>query len=136
MRKKRDLPRSYASAFVEVMGMLPDESHAELARKFAAMLARDGVLKRSKDIVARIEDMIVEGEGYLKARVSGANAATMEKTGRLERILEEMIGQPVIVEKSMDPSLLAGFRIKIEDTVIDSSIKGKIHKLRNNLLSK
>jgi len=48
--------------------------------------------------------------------------------------LKEMSEKTIIPSYSIDESLIGGFTVKINDTVIDSSIKQQLKKLRKNLV--
>jgi F-type H+-transporting ATPase subunit delta len=52
---------------------------------------------------------------------------------RLQDILAGYLGRPVVVQVQVDPSIIGGLVIRVGDTVIDGSLRGRIETLRHHL---
>lgn len=52
---------------------------------------------------------------------------------RLERVLSEYIGKVVILKNLVDPSILGGFILQIDEQIIDASIQGQLGRLREEI---
>ena len=65
-----------------------------------------------------------------KAHVTSAVALDSELLGKLKAILEEQIHSTIEIEQTVQPEIIGGFIIKIDDYLIDASLRGKINKLK------
>ncbi|MBQ7489480.1 MAG: ATP synthase F1 subunit delta [Bacteroidales bacterium] len=65
-----------------------------------------------------------------KAHVTSAVALDSDLLGKLKAILEEQTHSTIEIEQTVQPEIIGGFIIKIDDYLIDASLKGKINKLK------
>ena len=49
--------------------------------------------------------------------------------------LEQMTGGRIELEQEVDPSLLGGLVVRVGDRLIDGSVRGRLERLRNQLVS-
>ena len=80
------------------------------------------------DAMAKDELNIVPVTAYVADELSVDEVADLQKT------LEESIGKDTELDLKVDPSLLGGIKILIENTYLDASIKTKMDNLRRGLL--
>ncbi|QCR24195.1 ATP synthase F1 subunit delta [Pontibacter sp. SGAir0037] len=71
-------------------------------------------------------------KGIQKATVTSAAPLTPALRQELAQRLANQTGKAVELEEIVDPSLIGGFVLRIGDQQIDSSVKYKIRKLKNN----
>ena len=55
---------------------------------------------------------------------------------RLESLLASRTGCKVIMESAIDPDLLGGFVLELEDEMLDASVRRQIDDIRNQLVQK
>ena len=55
------------------------------------------------------------------------------KQGKVEELLLKKYGEAATLNFSVDKSLIGGITIKVDDEVLDLSIRGKVQKLVNEL---
>jgi F-type H+-transporting ATPase subunit delta len=88
---------------------------------------------RSADI-AEIVDAFVERvaqqSGRRVAKVRSAVELTPDQQQRLAAALRNSVGSDVTVKVIVDPSVLGGIVTEIGDTVIDGSVRRRLHQLR------
>lgn len=57
-----------------------------------------------------------------------------EETGKkLEEVLSGLIGEAVFLKKAVDPSLLGGLVVRVGERIIDGSIRGQLHRMREGI---
>ncbi len=76
-----------------------------------------------------------EHHGVLRASVTSAAALPEPYYGTLTNKLESVTGKKVVLEKQEDPSLIGGVVLRIGDTIIDGSIRGRLSQLERRLLA-
>lgn len=89
-----------------------------------------------KEIFQKFRLLAHESMGVLEGQLitPAPVAAAMRK--KLEKKLELKFGKKVLLQESIDPSLVGGAVILVENHLIDFSIKGKLARLKKYLLSK
>ncbi|MEE3303245.1 MAG: F0F1 ATP synthase subunit delta, partial [Candidatus Neomarinimicrobiota bacterium] len=63
-----------------------------------------------------------------------ADELSVDEVADLQKTLEESIGKDTELDLKVDPSLLGGIKLRIENTYLDASIKAKMDNLRRDLL--
>ena len=80
------------------------------------------------DVMVKDELNIVPVEAHVADELSVDELAYLQKT------LEESIGKDTELDLKIDPNLLGGIKLRIENTYLDASIKNKMDNLRRELL--
>lgn len=91
-----------------------------------------------------VQDLMayLEKQGTLPDQVkSGAQVAYVtagaelvkEEKDRLSAALSKIMGHTVTINVTVDPSLIAGFRIEAGDWVIETSVKSQLEKMAQKL---
>jgi F-type H+-transporting ATPase subunit delta len=70
-------------------------------------------------------------EGELVSAVA-LNETQVEK---IKTNIETMIGKSVLLKEDIDTSIIGGFVVRVEDLVIDNSIRYQLEKLREKLVA-
>lgn len=86
------------------------------------------------EITENFKRIADEAQGEGTAEITSA-VALNEKTEKLiVSRLEKMAGYKINVKKEVDPALIGGVVVKIKNKIWDGSVKGRIQKLRKQLL--
>ncbi|MDY6464553.1 MAG: F0F1 ATP synthase subunit delta, partial [Bacteroidales bacterium] len=76
-----------------------------------------------------------QGEGIVRVRlVTAAPSGTLET--RLQKLLQEKTGLKPVIVTEVDPSLMGGFRIELEDRLLDASVRHQLDTIRTQLLAR
>ncbi len=70
-----------------------------------------------------------------RPRVTSAAPLEPAEVKALIARLEQMTGGQVELDQEVDPSLLGGLVVRIGDRLIDGSVRGRLERLRNQLVS-
>ena len=73
--------------------------------------------------------------GVLRATVTSAGPLAEQYYEQIARVLGQRTQRRVVVDRRVDPSLIAGVVTQIGDTVVDGSLKGRLRELERQLLS-
>lgn len=69
------------------------------------------------------------------AKIKTATTISEQVVSEVSAFIEKQTGKKVILETSVDPSLIGGLVIQMEDKLYDASISGKLKKAKHDLLN-
>jgi len=87
-----------------------------------------------KEILRDFEELYYDHKRLLKVQVTTAFGLEEDYRERLADKLREVFKQDVVIEVITDPSIVGGLLIKAKDKIIDATVKGKLDKMKDNLL--
>jgi F-type H+-transporting ATPase subunit delta len=108
---------------------------SRIIRNFLAVLADRGRIGALPAIARAFDELWLESQGLLRAAVTSARPLETEERNDLERRLGELSGRRIVAEYHHDSKLIGGFVARVGDTVYDGSIRGRLERLRAELLS-
>jgi F-type H+-transporting ATPase subunit delta len=73
--------------------------------------------------------------GILEGVIYSTEVLTNEKIEKLERSVSLKLNNKVELSNSIDPSLIGGLKIVVNDTVFDNSVVNRINSLRQELIN-
>ncbi|HEY3752823.1 MAG TPA: F0F1 ATP synthase subunit delta [Pseudonocardiaceae bacterium] len=89
---------------------------------------------RSLDLVVdKLAEFAAAMRGRSVAQVTAAAPLTDEQESRLAQTLSTIFGRSVSVQVELDPDLLGGLVIRVDDEVIDGSVVARLAKARQQL---
>ena len=110
------------------------EDFSEAIVALLAVLVTHGRGDAVAQIAARYDHLAERAAGIVRAEAATVVPLSDAQRTRLLRGLERMTGQQVKLEERLDPSLLAGVRLRVGDNLIDGSAAGRLARLRQELL--
>ena len=94
------------------------------------------VAGRARDLVGTLDWLVeqtAQARGWRVARVRAAAAVDGNERERLVSSLSTLTGQPVELQVTLDPSLLAGVVLEIGNLQVDATTRGRLAALREHL---
>jgi F-type H+-transporting ATPase subunit delta len=82
------------------------------------------------------ERLLRDYRGVKSAEVTTAVALDPKETQTLSQRLEAIVGKKVIISNRVDPDILGGFIARIDDSLIDGSVRNELETLKKNLAEK
>jgi len=73
-------------------------------------------------------------QGIVNAEVKSSVEFVDEHKSKLQKKLEEFTGKKVRISFSLDKELIGGFTVRIDDTIIDASLKHQLELLKEQFL--
>ena len=107
---------------------------SESTVKFILYLTEVGAIIALADILRIATTMYLERQKKAKAIVMTPIDIGKEREGVLKASLKAMTDRDVDLEYVVDPSLLGGILVKIGSTMYDSSIRGQLRLLKDELI--
>jgi F-type H+-transporting ATPase subunit delta len=135
LRRVLDDPLVAHAAKRAILVSLAEEAQLSTIVKNAVLLLLD---RRRLHALVAIAQLLQEmgdlREGVLRAEVTTAARLPESYYARLEEKLQKMTGKRVVIDRRLDPSLLAGVVTRIGDWVIDGSLRARLQEMTNALL--
>jgi len=95
------------------------------------LMAQKGRLFVLPQLVAALRDLIAVEKGEVTAEVVSASKLTKAQETKLAAELKAAVGKKVIIQASVDASLIGGLVVKLGSKMIDTSIASKLSNLQN-----
>jgi len=105
----------------------------KVLRDFLCLLAEENRLDIIYGVFLKYRDIFEESRGYLKASVKTAHPLETSQKERLRQTLSAVFKKDVDIVTEVNPELLAGINIRVEDRVIDFSVRKHLESMRENL---
>ncbi len=105
-----------------------------LALNLACLLVVKGILGIGGDISREYDRLLDAHRGIEHAEVVTALSLDEEDKQRLSSKLGELVRRKVIVDARVDPAIIGGFKAKVDDMLIDASVRNRLESLRKSLV--
>jgi F-type H+-transporting ATPase subunit delta len=115
----------------DVLSKLFDEHITKETKSLLLLLSEKNRESLLKDICEGFLQLYNEYKGIIKVDVTTAFELSDDQKEKLHKALESSTGKDVEMNITTDEDLLGGLVVRIDDTVIDGSVKHKIRKLKN-----
>jgi len=135
LRNALENPIVSLAAKKAVMSDLAEALQGSATARRALLLLVDRRRTRALPYIASaLREMADARKGLLRAEVTTAEPLSEGYYARLQKQLETMTGQRVVVERRTDPSLIGGVITRIGDRILDGSLRTRLQSLRDALL--
>lgn len=122
----------YVTALREALNEVRPESVDLVLENFVRVLAQHGDTDKYATIVHEYEMSLAGKEPLIRAQVTAADTAVIDRA--LADELNRIAAQRLQIEESVDPALIGGVVVRIDDTIIDASVRGSLEQLRKTLI--
>ena len=99
------------------------------------LMLRRGRIHELPRLAAEFRRLDNARQGITIATAISAAPLTQEEIRALTERLEALTGGRIELEVQVDPSLLGGLVVRVGDRMIDGSVRGRLERLRNQLVS-
>lgn len=106
---------------------------SEYVQRTVALVASRGRMDHLPELIAAYRAKVDETLGRVRAEVRTAVAFTADERKQLATRLGGALGKQVIVEESVDTSLLGGFVAQVGSLILDGSLDGQLTRMRERL---
>jgi len=122
-------PTLIAQQLAQTMIDICGEELDKKGQNFLALLAENKRLGLLVEISAIYEIFKANQEKSIDVEITTAFEVSSEASDKLAEALKNRLQREINLESKVDPGLLGGAVIRAGDTVIDSSVRGKLTKL-------
>jgi F-type H+-transporting ATPase subunit delta len=106
-------------------------------RNFLKVLSDNGREEIFEELLLRYEELVKEYLGKVEVAVTTAVELSEDQLDRMrERLGRSLEGREVILQTSVDPNILGGAVFRYGGRMIDSSVRGRLASLREEMLER
>ena len=106
-----------------------------LTLTFLRLLVRKNRLDLLLDCVSEFERLIDLKSGIVHAVAISAESLSVSQLTAIKDNLESQLKKTVMLRTEIESSIIGGYVVRINDTMIDHSIKNQLAKLKESLLA-
>ena len=117
-----------------LIGQIWGETFSRTVLSFLEMLAQRDQLRFIPLITTRFQELTDRARGCRNAEAAFACAPQDAEVERVRRLITETYGPVFKLAVRVEPALLAGFTLRIDDRLVDASLAGRIKRLKNDLM--
>jgi len=111
------------------------KSVAQPVLNLIGLMLRRGRIHELPRLAAEFRRLDNARQGITIATAISAAPLTQDEIRALTERLEALTGGRIELEVQVDPSLLGGLVVRVGDRMIDGSVRGRLERLRNQLVS-
>jgi F-type H+-transporting ATPase subunit delta len=119
----------YAKALHEATKGLEGEKLDRAIANFIIILMKEGKLSKVEKIIEKYLNFEKRDRGVKQVEVT--TSFGLSETA--EKMVKDHFGGEVEITKKKDEKIIGGFKIKLDDTVIDASVKTQLVKMKESL---
>jgi len=124
-------PTQYAQALYDAVHETANKDHDKVLDNFVKVLAANGDLGRYEQIEAEYNKLEMKEKGIKEAEVTFAK----EHNPKILDELNKVVGGKLEFKTKIDEGIVGGVIVRVDDTLIDASVKTQLNNLNNSLKS-
>ncbi|HUR29038.1 MAG TPA: ATP synthase F1 subunit delta [Planctomycetota bacterium] len=106
-----------------------------LTANFLRLVADKRRLELLRELPTAFKRCVLQERGAVEGHVESARPMAAGELAELSVALGALLGKQVSLEASVDPALIAGARIVVDNRMLDLSAQGRLEELRTRLNS-
>ncbi len=108
----------------------------EIVRNFLRLLAEKGRIAEVEEISRELERLVAAEQGRLTVELTTAQELSDEEAREIVDQIAKASGRKVEATRAVDPGLIGGIVLQAGSFRLDASVRGRLNRLRQELVSK
>ena len=119
----------------ELIGRLLEKRVSRPVLNLVRLLAQRGRIELLPAVSREFSRLFDELQGVVPATVTSASPLEREQEDAVRARIEELTGRTVRLTSAVNPDLIGGVMVQVGDQLIDSSVRGRLERLRDQLVA-
>lgn len=132
---KKDTAKQYAQALMESLESSSPADEDKILDNFVKVLAENNDLRLYPEIADEFHRFELSRKGIKQVELMSAHHVSKENEERILEELNKLAKGKVEVKKQLDEGLIGGVVIKLDDKLLDVSVKNELEQLKNELIN-
>jgi F-type H+-transporting ATPase subunit delta len=107
-----------------------------LVSSFLGVLNQHGRVGLLDEIAAAYQSLLDQLQGKVEVEVTVAKKLTKEQLEQVRRRLGEVLKKTAVVNQRVDESIIGGLVLKVQDKLLDASVRSQLQAMKKRLLDK
>ncbi len=116
-----------------------DKNDVELqtiSRDIVNLISEKHLMNKSEDILDKLQILVDKNEDTVRAKISSKEKINEKTKNEIEEFIKKRYkAKNIILTFENNDKLLGGIKIQIKDEIIDMTLKSKINRLKNYLIT-
>jgi F-type H+-transporting ATPase subunit delta len=125
--------KQYAQALLESLEATAPADTDKVLDNFVATIAENNDFKLYEEIISEFHKLDLAKKGVKQADVSSAHPLNSENEKQIVEALNDYVKGKVELKKQIDESLIGGVVVRMDDVLIDASVKNSLEQLKKDL---
>jgi F-type H+-transporting ATPase subunit delta len=108
----------------------------DLVRNFLRLLAEKGRIAEVDEMSRELDRLVAKEQGQLTVELTTAQALSDADASQIVDQIAKASGRKVEATRSVDPDLIGGIVLQAGSFRLDASVRGRLNRLRQELVSK
>jgi len=108
---------------------------SELTFNLLQVMSQKGRLGQIRQVASAYADLLQDQKGIIEVDVTVAEKLTDEQLRDVSQKVGAALKREAVVHQYVDPSLIGGLLLRVEDRLFDASVKAQLRAVRRQLLS-
>ncbi len=126
-------PQLESSAKGEILRDLVGDDEPQLAN-FLALVAEKGRAGEIEEIAREFERLMAREERRLAVELTTARELSDDEADAIVKQIEQAAGRTVEATRTVDPDLVGGIVLRVGSLQVDASVRGRLQRLRQELV--
>lgn len=118
-----------------LQGTLDNRMSADLSR-FVSIVNRNGRMDLVEDILRDFVEMYHRSIGIRRAHLTAVSQPSQHMLQQIRALVKSKTGDDVIFEVEVDPELIGGFVLDLDDYLLDTSVKHQLDRIREQFVER
>ncbi|MDD5463967.1 MAG: ATP synthase F1 subunit delta [Candidatus Moranbacteria bacterium] len=128
--------KQYSQTLFDLTEGKSEQDVLDIVKKFAEQLRNDGQLKNAGKIMEKFGELYNAANGIIVAEVTTKEKIEQEMKNKIEKFVKEKYSAKIVdIKNIIDEKIQGGIIIKINDNIIDGSVKKQLTNLKKVLSS-
>ena len=126
-------PKQFAQVLFETLETTAPSHIDKVLDNFVGVLKEHNALNMFEAIQEELEKLDLGKQGIKQAEVTSAKPLSRENEKEIIESLNKLVQGDVKLKKKIDENLIGGAVLRVEDKIIDTSVKHSLEQLKINL---
>jgi F-type H+-transporting ATPase subunit delta len=108
---------------------------SQVVLNFLLLLNEKSKLVLLAGISGAYDDLLEKQQGKVEVDVTTAQDLSADQIETVRQKISEALGRTAVVHQYLDPSIIGGLILRVQDQLIDGSVRAQLSAMRNRLLA-
>ena len=129
----KNTPKQYANALIEVLEQTNPKDQDMVLDNFVKVLAENNDLRLFEEIADEFHKQELARKGIKQIEVTSAHPINKANEQEIIHELNKLVKGNYELKKEIDEKLIGGVVIRMDDQMIDASVKNSLEELKEEL---